>query len=116
MEQPSYEQIALIITALVGFFGGIGGLVTLIRGGRLLRAQNAKTEAEAASAFAAAGKMVADQNAGLRRIIINLEKKLDDRDKLIEEWQNGIEILVRQMLEERIKPKWTPKKSKIKFG
>lgn len=72
-------------------------------------------DANTSSTFAEAARVTAEQVVVLQKRlndleaeITALEERVAEKDRLIARWQHGIGILINQLVENHLEPKWTP--------
>jgi hypothetical protein len=77
--------------------------------------ENRSFDGDAAESFAQAAKSYSDEViklrgevADMRQQIYRLQKKLQDKDRLIEEWRIGIDRLIAQLVSLGHQPVWKP--------
>lgn len=102
--------IAAILTAIVALY-------VAIRKGIPEKASTAATyqsiafkQAEEAKVLRADNKELRVEIRELEDRVSDLEKNVEERDALIDEWQKGIERLVKQLESHEMKPVWIPPK------
>ena len=102
--------LAAILTAIVALY-------VAIRKGIPEKASTAATyqsiafkQAEEAKVLRADNKELRDEIRDLEDRVSDLEESVRQRDALIDEWQLGIERLVKQLESHEIKPVWIPSK------
>ena len=102
--------LAAILTAIVALY-------VAIRKGIPEKASTAATyqsiafkQAEEAKVLRADNKKLRDEIHDLEERVSDLEENVRQRDALIDEWQYGIERLVKQLESHEMKPVWIPPK------
>jgi len=93
------ELLQIAVPIIVAFIVGVPGVLAYL-------SNRSKNDADAAKLYAEAAEKVIADNAKLRIRIDNLESKLED-------WQIGIEILIRQIERRNEVPEWRPKRDKL---
>lgn len=103
----SIEMIAAIVAI-------VGSLAAMYHAWRT-------TPADVAAKYQAIANSAAEAAMRANTRCDNLESKIDDLEaenhalkQIIEEWQDGIEVLIQQLRESNIPPRWTPKNGKGK--
>lgn len=115
-------QLLMLFGSILGSLGGLAGLGTFVSAlddRRKKRAEAGQADASAVEKYAAASGMTAEQNARLLDRVDHLEKCVDRleaelaaRDRLLAEWQNGIERLTAQLVSHDLKPVWMPQEKR----
>lgn len=98
-----------LVTLLVAFMAAAPGLIALYQGRSKMRADVAKTYEAMASEQAEQIDTLRKRIRELERGQIQLKAELASRELQMEQWQDGINLLIAQLERLGIEPAWRPK-------
>lgn len=102
-------DVSWIITIMVAVIAAVPGVAAYLGQRGKNNADTAKTYEELAGR---AGKQIMDLNVKVEELqerVDGLECQLAERDRMIQDWQEGINRLINQLESHQLMPVWRPK-------